>query len=78
MLVLAWKSAPFWPVLCCDGVHWSDFVVDGLLLPLTLYMFHPGKSGSVIFNGAFPNAAVLAIRLEFSVQTSWPVLDQRC
>ena len=37
-------------MLCRDGVYWSDFVVDGLSLPLTFNMFHPGKSGSVIFN----------------------------
>ena len=63
MLVPAWVSAPFWPMLCCDGIHWSDFIVDILSLPLILNMFHPGKSGSVLFNGAFPNTAVLALRL---------------
>ena len=65
MLVPAWESAPFWPMLCRNVVHWSDFVVDGLSLPLTFNMFYPGKSGSVLFNGAFPNTAVLALRMEF-------------
>jgi len=65
LLVPAWESAPFWPMLCSDGLHWSDFVIDVISLPLTSCMFHPGRSGSVLFKGAFPNTGVLAIRLEF-------------
>lgn len=61
----------FEPMLCCDGAHWSDFVLDALELPLTLGVFHlPGKSGSVILNEVFSNVAVFALRLKFKVQCS--------
>ena len=26
IVVPAWKSAPYWPVLCPDGTHFADFI----------------------------------------------------
>ena len=32
LVVPIWRSAHFWPVLCSDGVHWSNFIHDWVIL----------------------------------------------
>ena len=33
LVVPIWKSAHFWPSLCFDGLHWTGFVHDWIILP---------------------------------------------
>ena len=55
-------------------------------LPLVSGLFHPGKSGSVLFKGNAPNSAVCAMRIEFddlsgpeaSTNCAWWVNPDQC
>ena len=33
LVVPLWRSAHFWPRLCFDGLHWSGFIHDCVILP---------------------------------------------
>ena len=65
LIVPCWKSVPFWPLLCLDGEMFSPFVAAVCKLPLSQGLFHPGRSGGVLFGGKCPNTPVLALRLVF-------------
>ena len=60
-----WESAPFWPLLCPNGGKWASFVVDYGTLPLSEMLIRPGRTGSVLFGGKFPNTAVVALWVDF-------------
>ena len=67
LIVPLWKSAHFWPILCLDGVHWSTFIHDWVILPNFPNLFIRGKAKNSIF-GNRPMAFVsLALRIEFSI-----------
>ena len=67
LIVPLWKSAHFWPILCSDGVHWSTFIHDWVILPNFPNLFIRGKAKNSIF-GNRPMAFVsLALRIDFSI-----------
>jgi len=67
LIVLLWKSAHFWPILCSDGFHWSTFIHDWVILPNFPNLFIRGTAKNSIF-GSKPLAFVsLALRLDFSI-----------
>ena len=33
LIVPLWLSAPFWPMICPDGVNFSDFIIDWMDIP---------------------------------------------
>ena len=35
MVVHLWLSAPFWPMLTVDGIHFKDFVISFMDIPTT-------------------------------------------
>lgn len=48
LVVPAWKSAPFWPLICPDGVHLAPFIHNWVCIPFQPTIFIPGKSGNNI------------------------------
>ena len=66
LVVPLWKSAYFWPRLCFDGLHWSGFVHDWVILPDLPNLFVRGKAKNSIFGrGSLPFPSV-ALRIDFS------------
>ena len=65
LVVPFWESAPFWPLLYHHARGWAPFVKGWLSLPLSEQLVRPGRSGSSLFKGMFPNTEVMAIRLDF-------------
>ena len=60
-----WKSAHFWPLLCSDGVHWSNFIHDWVILPNFPNLFIACKAKNYIF-GCKPLLFVsVALRIDF-------------
>ena len=49
LIVPFWRSAHFWPILCFDGVHWSSFIHDWVVLPDLPHLFIRGKAKNSIF-----------------------------
>ncbi|KAL5494027.1 hypothetical protein EMCRGX_G015296 [Ephydatia muelleri] len=49
--------------LCPKGEEWAPFVVDYRILPLSEELIKPGRMGSALFGGKFPNTAVVALHL---------------
>ena len=65
-VVPLWRSAYFWPRLCFDGLHWSGFVHDWVILPDLPNLFVRGKAKNSIFGrGSLPFPSV-ALRIDFS------------
>ena len=67
LVVPAWNSAPFWPILCPDGCHlasfvhlwWSTSYIPGLLVS--------GRSGSNLGDSLNSDSMLLALFIDFSV-----------
>ena len=67
LVVPAWNSAPFWPILCPDGCHlapfvhlwWSTSYIPGLLVP--------GRSGSNLGDSLNSDSMLLVLFIDFSV-----------
>lgn len=49
LIVLTWKSAQFWPLLCSDGVHLNSFVKDCLFLPNRPDLFVKGRAKNTFY-----------------------------
>ena len=66
LVVPLWRSAYFWPRLCFNGLHWSGFVHDWVILPDLPNLFVRGKAKNSIFGrGSLPFPSV-ALRIDFS------------
>ena len=66
LVVPLWRSAHFWPRLCFDGLHWSGFVHDWVILPDLPNLFVRGKAKNSIFGrGSLPFPSV-ALRIDFT------------
>ena len=48
LTVPLWKSAPFWPVLCPDGIHLAGYVKQWAKLQVSPWIFQDGRSGNNI------------------------------
>ena len=67
LIVPVWKSAHFWPLLCSDGVHWSNFIHRWVILPNFPNTFIACKATNSIF-GCKPLLFVsVALRIDFSI-----------
>lgn len=67
LIVPLWRSAHFWPILCFDGVHWSSFVHDWVVLPDLPHLFIRGKAKNSIFGSGPLNFSMVALRINFSI-----------
>ena len=65
LVVPEWPSAPYWPMLCPDGVHLAEFVHMWMHIPQSTDTTLPGRREANIFKAGQPNTAVLAFRLDF-------------
>ena len=72
LVVPYWESASFWPLVYTHhhSGGWALFVSECFLLPLSAQLIRPGRSGSTLFKGKFPNTNVLAMRLKFDLGES--------
>ena len=66
LIVPAWESSSFWPLIYPNGCDLAHFVEAFVSLPLSDNLFHPGESGHGLFQGGMPNSAVYALRYNFS------------
>ena len=66
LIVPLWLSAPFWPMLTYDGVHFRDFVTDYMDIPTYKECFTAGFCNSVFGNEDL-GFRVLALRVDFSM-----------
>ena len=60
-----WRSAPFWPLLTSDGLHFASFVVDWMDLPPLKSTFCPGRHSHGVFGREDLHFRVLAVRINF-------------
>ena len=67
LIVPLWRSARFWPLICDDGVHFSNFVNDWYVLPHIPNLFIKGKAKNCIFGNGQLKFIMLALRIHFSV-----------
>ena len=67
LIVPLWRSAHFWPIICDDGVHFSNFVHDWYVLPHIPNLFIRGKAKNCIFGNGQLKFIMLALRIDFSV-----------
>ena len=65
LVVPEWPSAPYWPMLCPDGVHLAEFVHMWMHIPQSTDTTLPGRRGANIFKAGQPNTAILTLRLDF-------------
>ena len=61
LIIPAWPSAPFWPILFPNGWESASFIRETMLLPKSQQVVLPGRSG-----GSLPSCDILAVRFEFS------------
>lgn len=66
LIVPAWPSAPFWPLLQPRSGWFAPFVKAWCYLPLFEGLVLPGESGQPLFGGKMPNTEVLALWVDFS------------
>jgi len=67
LIVPLWRSAHFWPIICADGVHFSNFVHGWCILPHIPNLFVRGKAKNCIFGNGQLNFIMLALRIDCSV-----------
>ena len=67
LVVPAWKSAPYWPIICPDGRHLARFV--HLWWPINFYhgLFQDGRSGYNVGNSLTVDTIILALFIDFTI-----------
>ena len=66
LIVPAWKSASYWPLLCADGYHLAPFVHECMLISYFETLFLYGKSGNSIGDSLNSDSIILCLWLDFS------------
>ena len=66
LLVPAWKSASFWPLLCPDGQYLAPFVHQWMFIPFDSSIILPGKSGNSIGSAMTPDSIIMCLWLDFA------------
>ena len=61
LIVPAWPSAPFWPMLYPDGCNTASFIKEIVVLPKSQQVVLPGRTGGIL-----PSCDILAVLFEFS------------
>ena len=64
LVVPLWHSAPFWPMICADGVNFSNFIINWMDIPSSKEAFTPGRCNS-IFGDDDLSFRMLALRIRF-------------
>ena len=63
LIVPLWKSVPFWPILCPDGLIFAPFVQGVMELPNAGNLIIPGRLGAML---PLEHSKLLALRIVFS------------
>ena len=72
MILPVWPSAPFWPLICPYNTGaFALFVREVRELSQVDFLFLPGLSGAVLFNGELPNFKSLSCMLRFQKRNQW-------
>ena len=66
LIVPAWKSASFWPLICPDGTHLAPFVHKWVYIPFQPTTFIPGKSGNDIGQAMNSDSIILCLWVDFT------------
>ena len=66
LIVPAWRSAPFWPMLCTDGVRFAGFVRRWTKFKYHDYLIRDGRSGNNIGSAMNTDTDILAIFIDFA------------
>ena len=66
IVVPAWKSAPYWPVLCPDGTHFADFIHHWEKVHFYPQLLHDGHSGNNTGNAMNTEMLILALFTDFT------------
>ena len=66
LVVPAWKSAPFWPLICPDGIHLAPFIHDWVCIPFQPTVFIPEKSSNNIGHAMAQDSVVLWLWVDFT------------
>ena len=66
LIVPAWRSAPFWPLICPDGVHLSPFIHNWVCIPFQPTIFVPGKSANNIGDTMTSDSVMLCLWVDFT------------
>ena len=75
ILIPAWNSAPFWPILFPDGCHLAGFIHGWYSFPFYSGMFMTGRSGNNIGNAMNSDSHLLALLFDFSVPPRMPYVQ---
>lgn len=70
LIVPVWKSAHFWPLICSDGVPWSNFIHDWVTLPNFPNLFIACKALISIFGCMRLSFLSVALGIDFSMPFS--------
>lgn len=66
IIVPAWKSSAFWPLLCPDGCHLAPFVHHCMFIPFDPSNILSGKSGNNIGDALTSDTVIMCLWLDFS------------
>ena len=65
-----------WGLLYPTNGEWVSFVTDYGMLPLSEGLIRPGRMGSAVFGGKFPNTTAIALRVNFEYDSQG--VEPRC
>ena len=65
LVVPAWKSAPFWPVICPDGIHFASFIHQWEVVKYYDGMCSEGRSGHNIGSAFDGTTLILVLHFKF-------------
>ena len=66
LIVPAWKSAPYWPLLCPDGVHLAEYIHCWEPIQFYPQLFIEGHSGNSIGSALTTGSVILALFIDFT------------
>ena len=67
LIIPAWRSAPYWPIVCPDGCHLARFIHQWSAMSFFPAMFRGGRSGNSIGNSLNIDSIVLALLIDFTI-----------
>ena len=67
LVIPAWRSASFWPLICPDGCHLASYVQCWCSITCYDGLFLPGRSGYNIANVLQPGFSILCLHIDYSV-----------
>ena len=76
ILIPAWKSAVYWPLILPNGTHFAGFIHDWYSIPYYQGMIVKGRSGHSIVSTMNTESCFLALYFDFSIPHRIPFQQQ--